>query len=198
MSNDAENAMDEREHELLERIRELEAELGKERDRTRVVICYYCGERFEYIGTGEGKDAAYRYMQEHAANCSCDPQKARAEKAEAELARARALLLRWHDACKPNFNSEVCEISFEEGEALGADTLAALEGKPASCTWTENDDGAWETDCGETFEFTDGGPAENGAKFCQYCGKAIKVEARPYLNEVAYPQVKDIPLGGKP
>lgn len=38
------------------------------------------------------------------------------------------------------------------------------------CGWTEDLDGNWGTSCGETFTFTDGGPRENRAKFCQYCG----------------------------
>lgn len=28
----------------------------------------------------------------------------------------------------------------------------------------------WATECGNAFEFNDGGPKENGAKFCMYCG----------------------------
>jgi hypothetical protein len=42
-----------------------------------------------------------------------------------------------------------------------------------TCIWAEDEDGAWDTACGERFEFTDGGPAENGAKFCLYCGARL-------------------------
>lgn len=39
------------------------------------------------------------------------------------------------------------------------------------CIWTYDDlDDKWDTDCGESFQFTEGGPIENKAKFCQYCG----------------------------
>ncbi len=49
------------------------------------------------------------------------------------------------------------------------------EEKPGSCCWTDDGDGLWETECGEAFVFTDGGPAENKAKFCPYCGKPLDV-----------------------
>ena len=53
--------------------------------------------------------------------------------------------------------------------------------REATCTWTEDNVGAYNSACGEFFEFTEdhneGGPAENGALFCQYCGKKIVVVA---------------------
>ena len=39
-----------------------------------------------------------------------------------------------------------------------------------TCTWTEDEDGAFETGCGDMFDFTNDGPSENGFKFCPYCG----------------------------
>jgi len=46
------------------------------------------------------------------------------------------------------------------------------------CKWTEDEwDGYWQTDCGQAWEFTDGGPAENHCRFCHYCGKPIEVVA---------------------
>ena len=45
------------------------------------------------------------------------------------------------------------------------------------CEWKENEDGQWETGCGEMFEFTTGGLKENKVKWCQYCGGKI-VEVR--------------------
>ena len=45
---------------------------------------------------------------------------------------------------------------------------------PDYCEWTEDDDGDWTTDCGQMFAFlTEHGPAENGMKFCCYCGKPL-------------------------
>ena len=36
-----------------------------------------------------------------------------------------------------------------------------------------DDNGAWETECGNMFEVTDGTPNENDMKFCPYCGKTL-------------------------
>lgn len=50
--------------------------------------------------------------------------------------------------------------------------------KTPTCTWTHDhdyDDDYWETGCGETFTFLDGGPMDNGVKFCPFCGKAIEI-----------------------
>jgi len=44
----------------------------------------------------------------------------------------------------------------------------------ARCEWTQTEDGQWDTACGEVFEFVNGGPADNGAKFCQYCGLPVR------------------------
>ena len=41
------------------------------------------------------------------------------------------------------------------------------------CDWEENEDGWWNTDCGNAFEFTDGSPIYNEFKCCPYCGKTL-------------------------
>ncbi len=48
---------------------------------------------------------------------------------------------------------------------------------PSSCTWREDDDGNWITDCNNIFILIDGTPHENKMKFCVYCGKML-VEGR--------------------
>ena len=40
----------------------------------------------------------------------------------------------------------------------------------ASCVWTPDDDGVYETGCGQAHMFEDGGPSENHYRFCPYCG----------------------------
>jgi Lar family restriction alleviation protein len=50
--------------------------------------------------------------------------------------------------------------------------------KGRKCTWTENDDGAWETSCEQMFEFTTAGPTSNKFIFCPYCGKRIEAEPK--------------------
>lgn len=41
------------------------------------------------------------------------------------------------------------------------------------CVWTEDEDGIWQTECGDAFAFDSGSPTENKAKFCQYCGAEL-------------------------
>lgn len=42
------------------------------------------------------------------------------------------------------------------------------------CVWQEDCNGLWGTSCGHNFEFNDGTPRENGARFCLYCGHALR------------------------
>lgn len=47
-----------------------------------------------------------------------------------------------------------------------------------SCTWTfSNYDDHWSGTCGAEWVFNDGGPEENGVKFCPKCGKSVAVSA---------------------
>lgn len=41
------------------------------------------------------------------------------------------------------------------------------------CVWKEYEDGGFETQCGNFFEFNECGIKENDCKFCQYCGGAV-------------------------
>jgi hypothetical protein len=65
-----------------------------------------------------------------------------------------------------------------------ADELAALLREPPetapSCQWSEDtafDSDAWTTECGEMFQFNDGGPTENHVRYCCYCGRAVAARA---------------------
>ena len=43
------------------------------------------------------------------------------------------------------------------------------------CKWEfDKWDEAYETDCGQYWVFTDGGPAENNVRFCHYCGRKVR------------------------
>lgn len=44
------------------------------------------------------------------------------------------------------------------------------------CGWTHDDDGTWETGCGNSFILLDDTPMENDMKFCCYCGRHIDDE----------------------
>lgn len=41
------------------------------------------------------------------------------------------------------------------------------------CQWGDDEEGIWNTGCGELFQFDADGPRENGFKFCPYCGKEL-------------------------
>jgi hypothetical protein len=41
------------------------------------------------------------------------------------------------------------------------------------CTWTEDEEGRWYSDCDGSFEFNLGGPFDNKMKFCGYCGRPL-------------------------
>jgi hypothetical protein len=49
--------------------------------------------------------------------------------------------------------------------------------KELTCTWTEDDEGTWNTTCGNAFVFTEEGPLKNGFLHCGYCGGKL-VEVR--------------------
>jgi len=51
-----------------------------------------------------------------------------------------------------------------------------------NCTCEQEEDGGWETDCGQRWEFFHGGPLENQIRFCHGCGKPTKVV--PFIEEV--------------
>ena len=45
--------------------------------------------------------------------------------------------------------------------------------KIVACAWIEDEDGVWHTSCDRAFQFIDGGPIENGAMYCLYCGEQM-------------------------
>ncbi len=52
----------------------------------------------------------------------------------------------------------------------------------ATCAWsmdTNDENEIWETECGQSWQLTTGGPSENAMLYCCYCGKAMRVR---YLN----------------
>jgi hypothetical protein len=59
-------------------------------------------------------------------------------------------------------------------QAATAQRLPITEAKSA-CAWTQDEDGAWDTACGQLFLFNEGGPEENQACFCHHCGGKIEV-----------------------
>lgn len=49
----------------------------------------------------------------------------------------------------------------------------------ATCEWTleDDDNGTWQSSCGELWSFIEGGPKENRVSFCHNCGKPAIVRA---------------------
>ena len=41
------------------------------------------------------------------------------------------------------------------------------------CGWAYDEDGIWQTDCGESFVLMEGTPEDNDFRFCCYCGKNL-------------------------
>jgi hypothetical protein len=57
------------------------------------------------------------------------------------------------------------------------DGLLAMLPGPWVCEWVYDEQyDCWDTKCGNSFCYNDGGPEENGQKYCGYCGRQIKVE----------------------
>jgi len=49
---------------------------------------------------------------------------------------------------------------------------------PATCAWTEDEDGNWDTECGNKWTFFDGTPSDNGLVFCPFCGRTLRSTAQ--------------------
>ncbi|ARF48861.1 hypothetical protein [Pantoea stewartii] len=62
-----------------------------------------------------------------------------------------------------------------EVQRLNATAQPVSEG----CKWTYDDDGYWDSACGSSWVFNDGGPVENECNFCQKCGGKVMLPAAP-------------------
>ena len=45
--------------------------------------------------------------------------------------------------------------------------------KIETCEWKSDEDGNWNTECGECFVLVDGTPHKNGMRFCHHCGRKL-------------------------
>jgi hypothetical protein len=65
---------------------------------------------------------------------------------------------------------EIDDEAFDYAEQI--ETLKTQLAAARVCKWREDDPdfGTWRTGCGHLWSFNAGGPEENDAKFCQYCG----------------------------
>ena len=124
----------------------------------------FCGPVYKH----ELRDLCDLYVQLAEVRAEVERMTARTLELEAALNVARGMLLRHH--C---FDIEPCRKCTPEECAI-VDGAAAEKGEPPTCAWTEDRDGAWETECGGIWEFPDGGPSENGARYCCRCGREIE------------------------
>ena len=64
-------------------------------------------------------------------------------------------------------------------EAMVKGRAALANAEPTGCTWTKDPDfemgDTYDSSCGEKWSFIDGGPTENRVRFCQGCGKPVKL-----------------------
>jgi hypothetical protein len=90
-------------------------------------------------------------------------------------------------ATKPEgtyYGRPVCAIHFADG-TLTEWLLTHPQGFDGLfCTWTEEEDGPWWTDCANVFTLDDdddGDPAENGMRYCCFCGKRLKATSAGHV-----------------
>ena len=79
-----------------------------------------------------------------------------------------------------NLDSDDKIITYQRAVAELIRIIESLLEEKGECEWTEEDPwgvtpNTWQTTCGNLFTYTEGGPFENDAKFCCYCGKKLAV-----------------------
>lgn len=71
------------------------------------------------------------------------------------------------------FDSSALRLPVDILRPFGSDG-GKSESTDLECRWGDDDDeGIWNAECGELFQFYADGPIENGFKFCPYCGKEL-------------------------
>lgn len=70
--------------------------------------------------------------------------------------------------------------AWQAAHALHPTSSEPVQGVSDACEWhlADEDFGVWDSACGESWSFVDGGPKENGVRFCQGCGKPTHIAAR--------------------
>ena len=75
-------------------------------------------------------------------------------------------------------------LSMDSALTTPQPTHAQAGAVPLTCEWTHNeDDGFWETACGEAWRFDDGGPGENNMHFCHSCGNSLRIKGGQHGTE---------------
>lgn len=74
-------------------------------------------------------------------------------------------------------------VSSTLARKLERDLAEAKANASRTCQWTEDEDGNWDTGCGECFSFADGKPSQNKQRFCGYCGGRLVEKEYRYEQE---------------
>lgn len=69
-------------------------------------------------------------------------------------------------------DAEIVADAFKRLDSAHAELKAAGEDYQR-CTWRQCEDGEWDSDCGVSWTFENGTPAENYMKFCSGCGHRL-------------------------
>lgn len=72
----------------------------------------------------------------------------------------------------PTMPEVVAEI--EKDKAIKKEWHSDTSKYEETCSWCQDDDGVWQTKCGNSFILNHGGPTENKMAYCQYCGKRLE------------------------
>jgi len=51
----------------------------------------------------------------------------------------------------------------------------------AKCRWVQNEDGTWETACGNAYEIVEGTPRDNKMRYCCYCGGQLLFTSHAWI-----------------
>lgn len=71
-------------------------------------------------------------------------------------------------------SDELCDVRY------AALLAAAPDASP--CIWTHDENeycDKWDSACGESWSFTEGGPVENNFRFCHGCGRPVSLPPFP-------------------
>ena len=74
-----------------------------------------------------------------------------------------------------SYDANTQKVKVKEADPAETGTNAPSTHGDSVCLWTEDKDSVWETTCGHSFIFNDGGPHDNEFEFCPYCGQRIRV-----------------------
>ena len=104
-----------------------------------------------------------------------------------------ALIQRLNDAGRWRFSQPDSRPKLDGCRAALSKILCApaQQAVPMTCTWAEDDEtGNYATTCGHVFALNDGGPADNGMKFCCYCGGGITAQGAQQAVPMTDEQIK--------